>query len=225
MISISNIITLIGAYLIGSVPTAVWIGQIFYKIDVREFGSGNAGATNTFRVLGPRAGIPVLAIDVFKGWASVALLVVVLAKFNDYLLPGSIEYKNLQMGAGIACLVGHIFPLYAGFRGGKGVATLLGFMLAIHPRAAEICMGIFVFSLLPSGYVSLSSMIAGCSFPFILYYGFHNDYMIFNLFSMLIAVLVLITHQKNIERLFRGDESRIKIFKKKKTEESEEFED
>lgn len=224
MISISNIITLICAYLIGSVPTAVWIGQIFYKIDVREYGSGNAGATNTFRVLGPRAGIPVLIIDVFKGWASVALLVVVLEKFN-FVLPGSEEYKNLQMGAGIACLVGHIFPIYAGFRGGKGVATLLGMMLAIHPRAAEICMGIFVISLLISGYVSLSSMIAGFSFPFVLYYAFHNDYLIFNIFAILIASLVVVTHQKNIERLFRGTESRLKIFKKAKPEESDELQD
>jgi len=224
MISISNIITLICAYLIGSVPTAVWIGQIFYKIDVREYGSGNAGATNTFRVLGPKAGIPVLILDVFKGWASVALLVVVLEKFN-FVLPGSEEYKNLQMGAGIACLVGHIFPIYAGFRGGKGVATLLGLMLAVHPRAAEICMGIFVVSLLISGYVSLSSMIAGVTFPFILYYGFHNDYVIFNIFAMLIASLVLVTHQKNIERLFRGSESRIKIFKKAKSDDSDELQD
>ena len=215
MISIPNIITLIGAYLLGSIPSAVWIGQIFYKIDVREYGSGNAGATNTFRVLGYKAGIPVLMIDIFKGWASIKLLVVVLERFN-FVMPGSVEYVNIQLGSGIACLMGHIFPIYAGFRGGKGVATLLGIMLAIHPSAAEVCIAIFVVSLLISGYVSLSSMIAGVSFPFILIYGFNNNHLLFNLFSMLIATLVLVTHQKNIERLFRGAEPRLNLFKRKK---------
>jgi glycerol-3-phosphate acyltransferase PlsY len=215
MISIPNIITLIGAYLLGSIPSAVWIGQIFYKIDVREYGSGNAGATNTFRVLGYKAGIPVLMIDIFKGWASIKLLVVVLERFN-FVMPGSVEYVNIQLGSGIACLMGHIFPIYAGFRGGKGVATLLGIMLAIHPSAAEVCIAIFVVSLLISGYVSLSSMIAGVSFPFVLIYGFNNNHLLFNLFSMLIATLVLVTHQKNIERLFRGAEPRLNLFKRKK---------
>jgi glycerol-3-phosphate acyltransferase PlsY len=216
MISIPNIITLICAYLLGSIPSAVWIGLIFYKIDVREYGSGNAGATNTFRVLGYKAGIPVLMIDIFKGWASINLLVVVLERFNDYIIPGSVEYGNVQLGSGIACLMGHIFPIYAGFRGGKGVATLLGIMLAIHPPAAEWCIAIFLVTLFISGYVSVSSMIAGFSFPFILIYGFNNNHLLFNLFSILIATLVIVTHQKNIERLFRDAEPRIKFFKKKK---------
>jgi glycerol-3-phosphate acyltransferase PlsY len=214
MISIPNIITLICAYLLGSIPSAVWIGLIFYKIDVREYGSGNAGATNTFRVLGYKAGIPVLIFDIFKGWASIKLLVVVLERFN-FIMPGSVEYVNVQLGSGIACLMGHIFPIYAGFRGGKGVATLLGIMLAIHPPAAEWCIAIFLVSLLISRYVSLSSMIAGFSFPFILIYGFNNTHLLFNLFAILIATLVIVTHQKNIERLFRGAEPRIKLFKKK----------
>lgn len=216
MISLSNIVTLLCAYLLGSIPTAVWIGQIFYKIDVREYGSGNAGATNTFRVLGYKAGIPVLIIDIFKGWASVAILVVVLKKFN-FVQSGSEEYGNIQLGSGIACLMGHIFPIYAGFRGGKGVATLLGIMLAIHPNSTGVCIGIFILTLLLSGYVSLSSMIAGFAFPFLLLYAFHNENEIQNLFSMLIATLILVTHQKNIERLFRGAEPKIKLFKKKKS--------
>ncbi|MEI6817716.1 MAG: glycerol-3-phosphate 1-O-acyltransferase PlsY [Bacteroidota bacterium] len=214
MISISNIITLIGAYLLGSIPSAVWVGLIFYKIDVREYGSGNAGATNTFRVLGWKAGIPVLAFDTFKGWACVKLLVVILARFN-FVMEGSEEYMNVQLGSGIACLMGHIFPIYAGFRGGKGVATLLGLMLGIHPQAADICILIFIGCLLITQYVSLSSMIAGVSFPFILIYGYHNDFLILSLFSMLIAALVVVTHQKNIERLFRGAEPKAKIFRRK----------
>ena len=214
MISLSNLITLIGAYLLGSIPSAVWIGMIFFKIDVREYGSGNAGATNTFRILGWKAGIPVLAIDILKGWACVKLLVVILAKFN-FVMEGSVEYMNVQLGSGIACLMGHIFPIYAGFRGGKGVATLLGLMLGIHPGAADICILIFIFCLLITHYVSVSSMVAGVSFPFLLIYGFHNNFLILNLFAMLIATLVVVTHQKNIERLFRGAEPQVKLFKRK----------
>src|SRR5690606_18146286 len=108
------------AYLLGSVPTSIWIGKRFYKIDVREFGSGNAGATNTFRVLGKKAGIPVLIIDILKGTCAVALSY--LSGF-EY---GSAEFVNLQLGLGVAALIGHIFPVFAGFRGGKGVATMLG---------------------------------------------------------------------------------------------------
>src|SRR3954465_15189349 len=117
MISIYSILVLILAYLFGSIPTAVWIGQAFYGIDVREYGSGNAGATNTFRVLGKKAGIPVLIIDVLKGW-----LAVNIAFLSRYAI-GSVPYVNFQLVLGISSLLGHIFPIYVGFRGGKGIAT------------------------------------------------------------------------------------------------------
>src|SRR3954463_4049953 len=148
-------------YLFGSIPTAVWIGKFFYNIDVREYGSGNAGATNTFRVLGKKAGIPVLLIDVLKGFAAVCL-----AYLSEYR-PSSNQFINLQLVLGIASLVGHIFPIFASFRGGKGIATLLGIILAVHPYAAFCAIAVFIITLLISSYVSLSSMTAALCFPVI----------------------------------------------------------
>ncbi len=194
----------------GSIPTAVCIGKFFYNIDVREYGSGNAGATNTFRVLGKRAGIPVLLIDVFKGFGAVYL-----AYFSPYV-PGSNQFINLELVLGIASLVGHIFPLFASFRGGKGIATLLGIVLGVHPYGALISMGIFLIVLLISSYVSLSSMISAILFPIIVIFIFKTTVPSLVIFSILIAIMVLITHQKNIERLLRREESKAKLIKKKK---------
>ncbi len=210
MINGTNILFLLGAYLLGSIPTAVWIGKYFYKIDVREYGSGNAGATNTFRVLGKRAGIPVLLIDVIKGFAAVTLA------YTSNYTPGSAQLMNLQLVLGIASLVGHIFPLFASFRGGKGIATLLGIILAVHPYAAFISIGIFILILLISGYVSLSSMIAAIVFPVLVILVFKTTVPSLIIFSILIAIMVLITHQKNIERLLRREESKARIIRKKK---------
>jgi glycerol-3-phosphate acyltransferase PlsY len=201
---------LLGAYLLGSIPTAVWIGKYFYRIDVREYGSGNAGATNTFRVLGKRAGVPVLLIDVLKGFAAVNL-----AYISNYT-PHSNQFINLQLVLGIASLIGHIFPIFASFRGGKGIATLLGIVLAVHMFAALIAIGIFIIVLLLSGYVSLGSMIAAVIFPFIVIGVFKETVPSLVIFSILIAIMVLITHQKNIERLLRREESKARIIRKKK---------
>jgi glycerol-3-phosphate acyltransferase PlsY len=212
VINIYNILLLISAYLLGSIPTAVWIGKYFYKIDVREYGSGNAGATNTFRVLGKKAGIPFLLIDVLKGFAAVCL-----AYLSNYP-KSSNQLINLQLVLGIASLVGHIFPIFASFRGGKGIATLLGIILAVHPYAAFISMGIFIVILLISHYVSLSSMIAAICFPIVVIGVFRTTAPSLVIFSILIAIMVLITHQKNIERLLRKEESKAKLIKKKKTQ-------
>lgn len=210
MITTLHIFLLLGAYLLGSIPTAVWIGKTFYKIDVREYGSGNAGATNTFRVLGKKAGIPVLIIDALKGFVAVNL-----AYVSDYT-PHSNQFINLQLVLGIASLIGHIFPLFAQFRGGKGIATLLGIVLAVHLYAALIAIGIFVMVLLITSYVSLGSMTAALLFPFIVIGIFKETVPSLIIFSILIAIMVLITHQKNIERLLRREESKAKIIKKKK---------
>ena len=210
MITTLHIILLLGAYLLGSIPTAVWIGKFFYRIDVREYGSGNAGATNTFRVLGKKAGIPVLLIDVLKGFAAVNL-----AYISDYT-PHSNQFINLQLVLGIASLIGHIFPIFASFRGGKGIATLLGIVLAVHLFGALIAMGIFIIVLLISSYVSLSSMVAAVLFPLIVIVIFKETVPSLVIFSILIAIMVLITHQKNIERLLRREESKAKLIKKKK---------
>lgn len=211
MINTSNIFLLFSAYLLGSIPTAVWIGKFFYKTDVREYGSGNAGATNTFRVLGKRAGVPVLLIDVLKGF-----LAVNLAYFSKYI-PGTNQFINLELVFGIASLIGHIFPIFASFRGGKGIATLLGIILAVHLYAALIAMGIFLVILLISSYVSLGSITAAVLFPVIVIGVFKERVPSLIIFSILIAIMVLITHQKNIERLLRKEESKAKLIKKKKT--------
>lgn len=204
-----KIISLIVCYLIGSVPSAVWIGQVFYGIDVREHGSGNAGATNTFRVLGKKAGIPVLMIDILKGW-----LAVNVAYFSDYT-PGSDLFINFQLVLGIGALIGHIFPIYAGFRGGKGIATLLGIIIAVHPQAAMYSVIAFLIVLLTTRYVSLGSMVAAIIFPVAVIVVFKTTIPSLNIFSLLIAVLVLITHQKNIERLLKKEEGRANIFGRK----------
>lgn len=209
MITVPNIVGLLVAYLIGSVPTAVWIGQSFYGIDVREYGSGNAGATNTFRVIGKKAGVIVLILDILKGWISVNI-----AYLGSYE-PGGEEYVNFQLVLGVGALVGHIFPLYAGFRGGKGIATLLGIMLAVHPYAALWSVAVFLVVFVASRYVSLGSMVAAVAFPVIIIFIYKADIPSLVIFSLLIAILVLITHQKNIERLLRREESKTYIFKKR----------
>jgi glycerol-3-phosphate acyltransferase PlsY len=211
MITPLAVSALIFAYALGSFPSAVWIGKMFYGVDVREFGSGNAGATNTFRVLGKRAGIPVLVLDILKGWIAVNI--------TFYLLddaPGTEPYVNMQIVLGIAALFGHIFPVFAGFRGGKGIATLLGIMLAIHPAAAALSVLVFFLIFMTSGYVSLSSMGAGFSFPFIILIVYRSSAVpSLVIFSFLIAILILITHQKNIERLIKRQESKTRLLKKK----------
>ncbi|MCK4663903.1 MAG: glycerol-3-phosphate 1-O-acyltransferase PlsY [Bacteroidales bacterium] len=208
---IINIILILVAYLLGSIPTAVWIGKIFYGIDVREHGSGNAGSTNTFRVIGIKAGIAVFIIDVLKGWLAVNLIYL-----TNYYIPETGKYINLQLLLGIAAFIGHIFPVYVGFRGGKGVATLFGVIIAIHPYAALIIVGIFTITLLISKYVSLSSMIAGFSFPVFIIVVFETTTPSLVIFSLIIAVLLLFTHQKNIERLLKREENKANISLKKK---------
>lgn len=205
-----EITLLIVAYLLGSIPTSVWIGKTFYGMDVREHGSGNAGATNTFRVLGKRAGIPVLLIDILKGWLAVNLVYL----FTN-LEPHTAPFINFQLMLAIAALLGHIFPIYVGFRGGKGIATLLGIGIAIHPFAALICMGIFIIVLLISSYVSLSSMIAGVSFPFLVYFVFKNTVLSLNVFAIAVGLMVVFTHRKNIDRLLKGNEAKTHLFKRK----------
>jgi glycerol-3-phosphate acyltransferase PlsY len=214
MISLINILALVLAYLLGSIASAVWIGQIFYGTDVREYGSGNSGATNAFRVLGKKAGIAVLLIDSTKGWLSVNLITLMHTLGITHLLPGTGPFIDFQLALGIAALLGHIFPVYVGFRGGKGIATLLGIILAVHTGAALASMGVFIVVLLITRYVSLSSMIAATAFPVVVILVFETTISSLVIFSLVIAILVLITHQKNIERLLRKEESKANLFGK-----------
>ncbi len=205
---------LIMAYLIGSIPTAVILSKLVFKSDVRDFGSGNSGATNTFRTYGKKAGFVVLIIDILKGVLAVKLPVIVNA---FYPLPewhfSFTQYYQLMLALAVA--IGHIYPVFAQFRGGKAVATLLGVMFALDYRVALICLGVFIVEMLIFRIVSLGSMLAAIVFAFAFAY-FHplvlwGDYVL----VAGIPALLIFTHRTNIKRLLHGDEP--KFGKKKAT--------
>ena len=201
-------LALLAAYLLGSIPTALWVGRRFFQLaDIREHGSGNAGATNTFRVLGPKAGSFVLFVDALKGFVAAFFLPQWLVAQGG-IAPEHELYYRLACGA--LAVVGHIYPVFAQFRGGKGVATILGMMLGVAPATVGVCMLVFIVMLLLFRFVSLASMTAGLTFallqllpqfrpaqPFLVWVGF------------LVATLLIYTHRANIGRLRAGTESRV----------------
>ena len=198
------------AYLLGSIPNAVWIGKKYYGIDIREHGSRNAGTTNMLRVLGRRAALPVFALDFLKGF--VAVTIIELMQYDDLI--GQNDLINLKIVAVFAAVLGHIFPIFAGFRGGKGVATLVGAVTGIYPPVALLCFGVWFVVLMVSHYVSLASMAAGCCFPvFVLLSPKINHSVPLVVFSFVIAALLIWTHRKNIDRLKKGTESKIYIWR------------
>jgi len=196
------------AYLLGSIPTAVWYGKTFHKIDVREHGSGNAGATNTLRVLGNKAGFVVLFIDLLKGFLATSL------SYFSYFEMGSQSYFNFQMVLGITAVIGHVFPLFAGFKGGKGIATLLGMAIALNWQIALICIIAFVTIVWITKYISVGSMSAAILAALLSFspYFYYNN-VIANSFFCTIAILVVYTHRANIKRLKAGNENKF-AFKK-----------
>lgn len=198
-----TILLIVAAYLLGSIPSAVWIGKRFYGVDVREHGSKNAGATNTLRVLGRRAALPVFAMDMGKGFAAVMLY-----NLSPYKADAGLVFY-VKLALVIAVVLGHIFPVFAGFKGGKGVATLAGSVLGVSPAAVLLCFLTFLVVLAISHYVSLSSMTAGVMFPVytILLPGPTEIPML--VFSCVIALLLIWTHRRNIKRLCNGTESKI----------------
>ncbi len=204
---------IIAAYLLGSVSNAVWVGNLLYKTDVRNHGSKNAGATNMMRVLGWKAALPVFILDMAKGAAAVSL--VFLAGYE----PETNAFVGFQIALGMAAVLGHIFPVFAGFKGGKGVATIAGVITAIHPSAMLVTFIIFALCLLITHYVSLSSIISAVFFPFLVIVVFGEwwnveETLTLKLFSIAAAVLIVATHRKNIQRLRKGEESKI-VFRKK----------
>ena len=198
------------AYLIGSIPTAVWVSKAFFGIDIREYGSGNAGATNTFRVLGSKWGTFVMIVDMLKGVAATSLYILL-----PYYMAGANEWDrtNFMVGLGLAAVLGHIFPIWANFRGGKGVATLFGMILAIQPLVALLCVGIFLLVLYLTRFVSLSSILASIAFAVFILVIFNEKEPLYRAFAIAVALLVVLTHQKNITRLLRGGESKVPILK------------
>lgn len=205
----NNYVLLFLAYLLGSIPTAVWYSKRFFHHDIRDFGSGNAGATNTFRVLGTRSGIIVLIGDVLKGFAAVKL-----AYLSHYAVDSE-AFVNFQVFLGIIAVLGHIFPVFAQFKGGKGIATLFGMILAIQYQVAFSLVAVFVLMLFLTKYVSLSSISASVAFPILILFIFKEPEVAYRVFAIGTAILVILTHHKNIERLLGGNESKVKINKKK----------
>lgn len=201
-------ILVILAYLIGSIPTSVWISKAIFNIDIRDYGSGNPGATNTFRVLGSKWGSIVMIVDVTKGAIATSLYILI-----PYYLTNELARTNFMIVLGLASVIGHIFPIWAGFRGGKGVATILGMALAIQPIVALICLLVFLFTLLTTRFVSLSSLIAGVAFMVLILFIFNEKETMYRLFAIIVALMVIITHQKNISRLLNGTENKVPSFK------------
>lgn len=196
------------AYFLGSIPTAVWLGKVKYGLDIREHGSKNAGATNTFRVLGKKAGKVVLGIDVVKGIVSVILPYILLG--YSFSAP---ELTHVQLLASFLAVLGHVFPVFAGFKGGKGVATSLGVIIGLQPLAALICLFIFLIVFVSSHYVSLGSIVAATSFATLLWF-FPIHTIALPIFGSLLALIVIVAHRKNIGRILAGTESKMNLFKR-----------
>jgi glycerol-3-phosphate acyltransferase PlsY len=203
-----ELILICTAYLIGSIPTALLVSRKFFGIDIRDYGSGNMGATNTFRVLGSRYGVMVMVIDICKGMVAVGLYTLL-----PFYIRNEFERTNFMVGLGLAAVIGHVFPIFANFKGGKGVATLFGMMLAMQPVVAVSCVGVFLFVLYLTRYVSLSAILGAMMLPICVLWIWNENEILYRVFTLLVAFLVILTHQKNIGRILRGVESRMPILK------------
>ncbi len=207
---------IIGAYLLGSIPTAVWVSKIFFKMDIRDHGSGNAGATNVLRVLGRAAAIPVFVVDAAKGWGAVMLGWFTSLAPEAFGMEFSESFVFLRIGLMAAAILGHIFPIFASFRGGKGVATIAGALIAISPIPLIGSFSAFVIGWSTTGYLSLGSVLAALTFPiwtvleYIIFY--HEVSPTMTIFSVVVGSMLVYTHRSNIRRLRAGTESKTRLF-------------
>jgi glycerol-3-phosphate acyltransferase PlsY len=215
MNNVMYFIWLVAAYLLGSISSAVWVARTRHGINIREHGSGNAGATNILRVLGPRAALPVFVFDFLKGLAAVQFI-----RFTslDNLLNPEL-YTGYEIALGICAIIGHIFPVFASFKGGKGVATVAGVLVAISPYPMLLSLAVFLATFLTTRYVSLSSIMAAITFPLFVIFLFGMALMpakisiTLKCFSIIASTMIILTHRKNITRLRNGTENKIS-FKK-----------
>ncbi|MGI8635768.1 MAG: glycerol-3-phosphate 1-O-acyltransferase PlsY [Segetibacter sp.] len=204
----SELLLFILAYIFGSIPTSVWVSKHFFDVDIRDYGSGNAGATNTYRVLGAKWGTFVMVIDVLKGLLATSLVV-----FMPYYMNNAFAKTNFMVGLGLSAIVGHIFPIFADFKGGKGVATLFGMIIALQPLVAVCCVGVLLLVLFLTRFVSLSSILASVSFAFFILFIWNEKEPLYRIFAVSVALMVILTHQKNINRILKGTESKVPILK------------
>ena len=214
---IELVILLLTSYITGSFPTSIVMTRVIKNIDIREYGSGNAGATNVFRVLGWKYAIFVLAFDIFKGWLPTAVYATII--FQQLPVP---DQGLVQILCGFAAVIGHIFPIFTGFKGGKGVGSLIGVLLALYPLVFPLCLLIGVAVITTTGYVSLGSISAAISLPIIILFlprlGLINPDLSLVVFSLLVPWIIIFTHRTNISRIRNGTENRFEkaiIFKKK----------
>ena len=218
MLSLISVIAI--CYLIGAIPSSLWYGKIIHNIDIRHHGSGNAGATNTFRILGWKAGTLVLLFDFGKG----LLCTLFVSQLAYQIGSGPVSfYENWDVDSmvlilcGMAAVVGHMFPVYANFSGGKGAATACGMLYGIEPISISVTLAIFLIVMFSTHYVSLASISGAFIYPFsqlALRYGFGWDIDgSIMIFSSVIALGIIIKHKGNIKRLINGNENRIKSFK------------
>ncbi len=203
MITFQIVLALLLAYLLGSIPTSVWIGKWFFNLDIRTHGSGNAGATNTIRVLGLKAGIPVLLFDVFKAWLAVHLS----TWFTNPAFSDNQAVIYWIILGGLAVL-GHVFPIFAGFHGGKGVATLVGVVMALYPAAFFVILVFFILVMFATRIVSVSSISSSVIFPFVVIFLFHETRPPLVILAIAVALFVPYTHRENIKRLIKGTEKK-----------------
>jgi len=216
---LSFIIIIVLSYLLGSIPTSVWVGKIYKGIDIREHGSGNPGATNTFRMLGWKAGVVVAIIDLSKGFVAAYFISQIGYHFGDLPMQYGVWHTDIFMRivAGVSAVIGHMFPLYANFKGGKGVITAAGMLYGIEPISISVVLVIFLIVLISSRYVSLASIVASFCYPLVVLlmkyqFGFRIDGSHI-IFASLVALAIIIKHIPNIKRLFNGNENRIRSFK------------
>ena len=207
--SMNEMMLVVLAYLLGSIPTSIWVSKAVFGIDIRQYGSGNPGATNTFRVLGSKWGAFVMISDISKGVIATSLYILI-----PFYLQNELARTNFMIVLGMAAVLGHIFPIWADFKGGKGVATILGMALAIQPIVALICIIVFLITLFTTRFVSLSSMLASLVFMVLILFIFNEKETSYRVFAIIVAFMVVVTHQKNIGRLINGKENKAPLFKK-----------
>jgi glycerol-3-phosphate acyltransferase PlsY len=202
---IGVVLIVLGSYLLGSLPTSIIVGRVFFGKDPRDLGSGNAGGTNAFRVFGWKGGVPTVLVDVAKGLAATLLI-------SRIPVPGAIPHELMQIAAGCAAIVGHVWTVFAGFRGGKGVATAAGMLVGLYPVALLVCIGLFGITLITFGIVSVASLCAALLFPLVLLVldaaGVAHVSPLLFWFSLPVVLLIFYTHRANIGRLLRGQENR-----------------